>query len=64
LLWTQQLVGHSQIAEPVKALKARMNNSEAAIKAALSVRLYALNKTGPSNDDTAFDLTNCKPSNK
>jgi len=38
LLWTQQLVGHSQTAEPVKAFKARMHTSGVVIKTTLSIR--------------------------
>jgi len=71
-VWTfRDCCGHSswlgihKLSDPVKAFKAHMHNSRAAMKAALSVRLYALNKTRtPSNDNTALDPTNCKISTK
>jgi hypothetical protein len=59
LLCTQQLVEHSQTAEPVKAFMAQKDTSGVAIKAALSVSLYALNKTtNSSKNETIFSPTN------
>jgi hypothetical protein len=62
LLWAHQLVGHSQIPEPIKAFKARMHNNGAAIEAVLSVRI--IQTSNSFKDDTAFDPTNWKISTK
>ena len=57
-------LGIHKLPDPVKDFKTRMHYSGAAFKDALSIRLYTLNNTCTSNDDTAFDPTNCTISTK